>query len=173
MATFANAVPIPFAGGVQYATAVVMPAAEADLYNGVGGDPIQVPWGQGISAAVEFTALGAVSSQTSYVVMQTDFGDGIWFDIAWCVWTGTQGTANFLLSGGIAGNAALTQLGGSRAAGAAPAANGSSLCVLGNRIRFVGKASVTGGSLSSSSSAAPGVVGEVAASIKYNILGLR
>jgi hypothetical protein len=94
-------------------------------------------------------------------------GDGVWVDMNWVFWSGTQGTAIFVMSNGIAGANSFQQ---SRGAGAVPTpqANGSNQMVLGGRIRFVGKTIMTGGS-----SGAPGVPAQVTATIRYRLLGMR
>ena len=131
--------------------------------------PTPVPglYGQAILASVELSIQGSVNSNTAYVVLQTDVGDGIWYDVAWCSWNGTTGQVNFALCGGAFTCNSFQQ----RASGTAPAGNNANQISLGGRIRFVGKASVTGSS--SSSSSGPGVTPAVLCTIRYKIMGLR
>jgi hypothetical protein len=99
--------------------------------------------------------------------MQTRLSDGTWVDVAWCTWTGIVGSATFVLAGGFAGAISFQQ----RAAGVAPSpANGSNQFPLGGQVRFVGKSSVTGSS--SSSSAGPGVVAGVLATVTFKLVGI-
>ena len=165
--------------GRTYCSSVLLPAAEGDLYNqGTNNakpeDPIIVLYHEAILAVVTMTAQGPISSDTAYVVMQTDLGDGNWVDVAWCTWTGTTGSAVFVLSGGVSGANSYQN---SRPTGTAPTPlQGSNQIPLGGRIRFVGKASVTTGSSSSSarsSSSSSGTVTGILATILYKQLGLR
>lgn len=177
--TFANATPGATTDGITYSSAAALPAAEGDLWNGVRFDPIPVPYEAAIVASVELSVVGNPANNSAYVILQTDLGDGVWYDLAWCVWTGTTGSANFLLSAGVGGANSFQQ---SRAVGTAPAGNGSNQCPLGARVRFVGKATLTAGSStpgtfdsSSSSSGAgtPAAVPTVTATIKYKLTPLR
>lgn len=148
--------------GVPYSSAFVVPATNADndLFNGQGADPAIVGATEACLAVVALTIAGGPATNSTYVVLQTDMGDGTWVDCAWCVTTSTSnGTLTFCLSAGVAGANAFQQ---SRAAGTAPGSSGSNQVPLGARIRFVGKAALTGG-------AAPSVT----ATIKYKLLGLR
>lgn len=171
MPTYANITAPSRADGIAYATAVPLTSTEADLYNGQTlpntGDPVPVLFGQAIQAVVQLSVAGAPASNSTYVVMQTDLGDGVWVDVAWCFWNGTQGSATFVLSGGVAGNNAFQQ---SRQAGAVPTpqANGSNAMVLGGRIRFVGRTALSGGS-----SYSVGGFAGVLATIRYKLLALR
>lgn len=153
--------------GVTYANSVPLTANEADLFGGVGAqalDPVPTIWGQTVLAIVQLKVSGSIATDSAYVVMQTDNGDGVWIDVAWIVSTLTVGAQTFVLCGGNLGSAnnAFQQ---SRAAGTAPGSNGSNAMPLGGRIRFVGKATTTGGS----SSAAPGVAPGVQATITYRV----
>lgn len=170
MATFANITPTAKTDGIVYANAVNLTSTEADLYNGSaldGQDPVQVTYGQAIQAVVTLTPTGGLTAQNSYVVMQTDLGDGTWIDVAWCVYTNRLIVGTFVLSGGVAGANAVQQ---SRAADSfpTPQALGSNQITLGGRIRFVGKCVISGGS-----SAAAGAFTGVTCSIRYRLLGLR
>jgi hypothetical protein len=163
----ANIIPTAQFDGIDYSVSVPLTSNEADLFGGVGAqgvDPVPVLWGQVILAIVQLKISGSIATDSCYIVMQTDFGDGIWIDVAWIVSTLTTGTQTFVLCGGNNGaaNNAFQQ---TRAAGTAPGSNGSNAMPLGGRIRFVGKATTTGGS----SSAAPGVAPGVQASISYKL----
>lgn len=153
--------------GITYATSVPLTATEADLYNGVAGDPISVVYGQAIVAVVTLTPSGGPTSLNCYIAMQTDMGDGVWVDVAWCVYTNTQASATFVLAGGVAGANSVQQ---SRQANAfpTPQANGSNQIPIGGRVRFVGKSILVAGS-----SVAAGQVANISATIKYKLLGLK
>ncbi len=171
MPNYANIQTPSRSDGITYAASVPLTSTEADLYNAGATnenlDPIPVLYGQAIQAVVTLVPQGGPVSLNAYVVMQTDLGDGVWIDVAWCVSTERQAQSVFLLAGGIAGNNAFQQ---SRQPGQFPVAqsSGSNAMALGGRIRFVGK-SILGGQ----SSAAPGNPWQVAVSIKYKILGLN
>ncbi len=171
MPTFANITPIAKPDGIVYASSVPLISTEADLYNGTaidGQDPVQVAYGQAIVAVVQLVPNGIIVGNSTYVVMQTDLGDGVWIDVAWCFFNGTQAPATFVLCGGGVGsiNNAFQQ---SRNSGSVPSpqANGSNAMPLGGRVRFVGKTVMTGGS-----SAAPGVTTQIVATVTYKLLGL-
>ncbi len=171
---YANVFPVARVGGVIYANQTVMPAAEGDLITPANAglanvDPFPVDFNSSILAVVEFSTAGNIINNTSYVVMQTDLGDGTWIDLAWCTWTGTGATAVFgLAAGAFAGNAFQQ----SRSVGTAPTpANGSVQCPLGGRIRFVGKATVN--TSPGSSSLGPAANNEVIVTILYKLVGLR
>ena len=154
--------------GINYATSVPLTATEADVYNGVGGDPVQIVYGQAVLAIVKLVPRGNPISVNSYVVMQTDLNsDGTWFDVAWCVHTNKNVTGVYALSGGVAGANSVTQ---ARQAGSfpTPQANGSNQIPLGGRVRFVGKADIVGGS-----SLSPGIVSGIDVSVTYKLLGLK
>lgn len=172
MSAFANAVAPPQTDGAKYTTDLVMPALEGDLFNQAlpRVSPIPVLYGQAIVATIELSVTGSPSAQTTYVVLQTDLGDGVWYDLAWCLWLGTSGSKNFLLAAGMDGANAVQQ---TRDAGTAPASSDSVQVPLGGRIRFVGKSSISSGSGDSSSSSSAGDVQQVTCSIRYKILGLR
>ncbi len=169
--TFASAIAGATTDGLPYATAKTVPAAEASLFNQtVPGlfDPIPVPYEAAVVASIELSVTGGPASNASYVVLQTDLGDGVWYDLAWCIWTGTTGSANFLLSAGVGGANVFQQ---TRAVGTSPSSSSSNQCPLGARIRFVGKATLGAGG--SSSSGSPGAAPIVAATIKYKLTPLR
>ncbi len=165
----ANIFPAPSNDGVTYASSKVMPALEGDLFNGpdVNQDPLSVVYQEACVASVNFAVTGGPSSNSTYVVMQTRLADGTWFDVAWCLWTGTQGQASFWLSSGVAGANAFQQ---SRAVGTAPSSSGSNQCCLGGQVRFVGKSTL---GASSSSSSSPGQPLQVTVTITAKLLGLR
>ena len=197
VATYANVSPAPLKDGSPYCRGVVIPAAEGDLYNvspphPMGAPPICEPYGQCVIASVELSTTALVTSETSYVILQGDQGDGVWFDLAWLNWSG-KGQANFLLFAGNYTSGAVQQ---TRPAGTAPSPSlGSIQCPLTGRFRFVGKATVNagvaGGASSSSSSArassssarassssgrasvGPAPVAAVLATIIFKVLGLR
>lgn len=143
--TFANASLTPTTDGIAYATAKALTGTEVDLANVTALDeptPVPLPYQAAVAADVVFTVTGTPDATSAYVVMQTDLGDGVWFDVAWALATATSGTASYLLSAGVAGSNAFQQ---SRASGTAPSSSGSNQCVLGARIRFVGKVTFTNG----------------------------
>lgn len=162
----ANIVPTALIDGIAYATGVALTSTEAVL-----GDSVQVPSvipiieGQTIVAVVNLSINGLVVANNTYVVLQTDLGDGTWIDVAWLVWTGGQGSATFVLCGGGLGamNNAFQQ---SRQSGSSPTpqANGSNAVPLGGRVRFVGKSMFTGGS-----SSVAGETTSVSATITYRL----
>lgn len=165
--TYANILPVQEVDGLAYASATPVTSTEADLFNQSQPNP-GLPFQQAVFAVVQLTASGNPASQTTYVVMQTDLGDGVWIDLAWCVATHTSGTQTFALSAGAFVGNALQQ---SRALGTAPASSGSNQLPLGGRIRFTGKTAIGGSSSSSLSSGQTGP--QVTATIKYRALGLR
>lgn len=163
---FANATPTAITDGIPYATAVPLTATEASLGDALKcPDPIPVAEGQGIVAVVRLSLNGHVVANHVFVAMQTDLGDGTWIDVAWCVWFGGDGSATFVLCGGSNGamNNAFQQ---SRQAGAMPTsqANGSNAVPLGGRVRFVGFATMAGGS-----SSLAGTPTQVSATITYRV----
>lgn len=159
-----NIVPTALIDGVVYASATPLTSTEASLNSGTTPDPIPVIEGQEIVAVVKLTVAGIVVTNSTYIVMQTDLGDGTWIDVAWLFTTIKQGTATFVLCGGGRGqmNNAFQQ---SRDSGQPPTpqANGSVAVSLGGRVRFVGKTVVSGGS------ALSGVTTIVAATITYKL----
>ena len=103
--------------------------------------------------------------------MQCDLFDGTYIDMCWCFWTGVQGSATFVMSNGIAGANVFQQ---TRNSGQVPVTSlgvqgsGSNQLTLGGRIRFVGKAAMTGGS-----SNVAGTSTSITATIKYRLQPLR
>ena len=170
MPVFANIKPTAQTDGILYANATPLTAQEADLWNTLIDDPVPVLYNQSVEAIVLLAVVsGPLLSNTSYVIMQTDNGDGVWVDVAGIIWKGITASAIFSLSGGAFSGNAIQQ---TRNAGIAPAANFSNQIPLGGRIRFVGSAAISTSSSSSSSSpvvAPPGVT----ATIRYKFLGLR
>ena len=166
MPTTANIIPLAEVDGIIYAAAVPVTPTEAAL-----GDALVTPAlipivaGQTIVAVVSLAVSGIITGNNTYIFLQTDLGDGTWIDVAWCRFTGGQGTATFVLCGGGLGamNNAFQQ---SRQASAAPAtqANGSNAVPLGGRCRFAGFANLSGGS-----SAVPGLSSQVTATITYRL----
>ncbi len=140
-APFANASPLAMTDGVRYATASALTASEADIANLVQPpqvDPLGLISNQVAEAIVTFSAVGVITTNTSYVVMQTDLGDGHWIDVAWCQWAGITGTATFSLSAGEALANAFQQ---TRVSGDVPdTVTTFQDCPLGGRLRLVGAA---------------------------------
>jgi hypothetical protein len=172
MTTFANVNPGPSTDGLKYCSNAVIPAVESGLADSTlqGYDPIPVPYEVAVVATVELSAGANIGSNSTYIVLQTDVGSGQWYDLAWILWTGTGGQANFLLSAGVGGANVITQ----RTVGTAPAGSGSNQAPLGSRIRFVGKSTITGVASSSSAVSSPGnVPSHVTATIRYKLVGLR
>lgn len=168
MATTANITPLAQTDGIVYTTAVPLTPTEAVLGDALA-TPVLIPttYGEAILATIVLSTNGLIVANSTYVVMQVDMGDGVWIDINWCVWTGNQGTATFVMSNGIAGANTFQQ---SRQSGAVPTpqASGSNQLALGGRIRFVGKTVMTGGSSSVASTPTT-----VTATIKYRLQTLR
>ncbi len=159
--------------GVTYASSALMPGAEGDLYNGTGIDqsPPAVLYGLAVQASVQFTFQGNVGSDSAYVVMQTGFGDGNWFDVAWCNTSVISGTPLYYLASGRYGPNVFQQ---SRTVGTAPGpANSYNTTGVLGQIRFVGKATVGFLTSSSSLSAVPGVIPGVYVTIRYKLEGHR
>lgn len=170
MATPVNITPQAGTDGLLYSNAVPLTSNEADLFGGVGAvqpGPIPTTYGEAIIAVIQLSINGHIVANSTYIVMQMDMGDGIWIDMNWCVWSGSDGGATFVFSNGIAGANTIQQ---SRQSGGVPnpQANGSNQLALGGRIRFVGKATAAGGS-----SSLAGVGTTVSATIRYKILPLR
>lgn len=170
MTTTANIVPTAPTDGIPYCTTVPLTPQEADLGDGkLAPQPIPVEYGQAIVAVVQLSLNGHVVGNTSYVVMQTDCGDGVWVDVAWCMYTGSDAPATFVLCGGGVGsiNNAFQQ---SRQPGQPPTPQtaGSNVVPLAGRVRFVGASKFVGGS-----SSLAGLATAVLATIRYKLLGLR
>lgn len=161
----ANVVPAAPIDGVTYASAVALTSSEATL-----GDATQVPTeipvveGQAILATIQLSINGIITSNNMYVVLQMDMGDGVWVDINWLVFTGNQGSTVFTFSNGVAGANTFQQ---TRQSGAFPASSSSNQTMLAGRLRFRGKAVMTGGS---------GTVGgnpAITVTIKYKLMNPR
>lgn len=168
MPTFGS-IDIVQTGGTLYSDAALVQAVEGDLFSGgVPPDPIIAKWDECIVAKVNLSISGGNATNTTYIVLQGDFGDGQYVDLAWIVWTGTTGVATFLLC---AGEQKANAFQFSRAPGTAPGSSGSNSCPLPSRLRFVGKSSTTGAG--NSSSAAPGQQTVVRATIRYRLQNLR
>ena len=170
MATYSNILPTAMSDGLAYATAVPITTTEADLGDALlTPDPIQVEFGQIIVAVVQLTVNGFIVANNTFVFMQTDLGDGVWVDVAWCFFNSTQAPGTFVLCGGGLGsqNNVFQQ---SRNSSSAPAtqANGSNAVPIGGRVRFTGFCKMAGGSPS-----APGVTTSVKATIKYKLMAPR
>ncbi len=165
--TTANITPTAPTDGVLYASAVPLTSTEAVL-----GDALVVPaiipttYGQAIVAIVQLSINGFITGNNTYVVLQLDLnGDGVWVDLNWLVWTGTQAPATFVFSNGIAGANSFQQ---SRGVGQVPnpQVSGANQLTLGGRLRFIGKTTMAGGS-----SSAPGVSTVVSTTITYKLMG--
>lgn len=166
MTTFANIVPAGSTDGIPYCTNVPLTTTEAELGDGLKSPaPFGVEYGDVIAATVQLSINGYIVSQQSYVVMQTDMGDGVWIDLAWTSWTGNQGTVIALLGGsGIRAINSFTIQ--TRQPGQFPSPPGASGGIgsgpMGGRVRFVGQAIALGGS-----SSLAGTAANVLATIKY------
>lgn len=167
--SLANIVPTTLTDGIPYATAVPLTSTEADLNGGtnVPTSPIPVEYGQVIVAVLQLSINGLIVGNNTYVVMQTDMGDGVWVDVAWIAWTGSQGSATFVICGGGFTSATFQQTRNTNSP-PSPQANGNSGIPIGGRLRFVGKSSFVGGSSSLS-----GVTTQVFATIKYKLFTPR
>lgn len=165
MAT-ANIVPTAPTEGTIYATSVPLTMQEAAL-----GDALICPAiipvveGQTIVAVVKLTTNGHITGSNAFVFLQTDLGDGVWVDVAWCNSRLTDGTATFVLCGGGIG-AMNNAFGPLRKEGSAPAtqANGSNSVPLGGRCRFTGFGLSVGGS-----SSVAGTFAAIQATITYKL----
>jgi hypothetical protein len=147
MASYANILAAASVDATYYANALTMVAtvADNDLSSGVTPDPIPVLYYQAILADITFTITGGPATTSIYVVLQGDMGDSNWMDLAWVVTTATTASQVFFLSAGGQGdinNALPIQ---TRTAGTAPASNSSIAIPLPARMRFVGRATFTGG----------------------------
>lgn len=173
MVQFANITPAAETNGIPYATGTVLTSLETDLYNQLNpapplAAPVCLTFQQALVASVAFT-INSATPQT-YVVLQTDTGDGNWIDVAWCVTALTSGSLLYCLSAGIAGANAILQ---SRKGGTAPAANGSNQLPLGARFRFVGATGVFSSQVASSLASGTSGVPGVTVNIRYKLLPLR
>jgi hypothetical protein len=161
--TAANVAVTPAVDGYPYAQNVALPALEGDI-----GAPLPTPYHRGAVVTIDLACQGAIPSQTTYLVVQTDNGSGQWVDLGAVVFTQTIGKQTYLLSVGFDQNALLVQ---TRQAGQVPT-QGVSGAALGGRIRVVAKTSI--GSSSSSSSAGPGQPPPaVMAAVSICLKGLR
>ena len=159
--------------GVVYASNYLLPAAEADLSSILYPEQTPPPtlYGCAVQASVQFSFAGNVSSNSAYVVLQTGWGDGTWFDVAWCNISVITGTPLYYLASGRYGPNVFLQ---NRAVGTAPGpANSYNNTGILGQIRFVGKASVGFATSSSSMSPIPGVVPGVYVTVKYKLDGRR
>lgn len=165
-----NIVPLALTDGIVYGTAVPMTTTEAAL-----GDALLTPAlipvveGQTIVAVVQLSANGHITGSNAFVFLQTDLGDGLWVDVAWCRTGLTDGSATFVLCGGGIG-AMNNAFGPLRNPGSAPAtqANGSNAVPLGGRCRFTGFGTSSGGS-----SSVAGTVASLRATITYKLQNPR
>lgn len=142
-----NITPTAPTDGIVYADAVPLTITEAAL--GDGGEVasiIPIAEGQTIVAVVRLAVQGFITGNSTFVFLQTDVGNGIWIDVAWCFFNSVQAPGTFVLCGGGLGamNNAFQQ---SRNSNSAPAtqANGSNAVPLGGRVRFTGFSRHTGG----------------------------
>jgi len=167
MSTFPNTIPPPQSDGMPYCDAAVLPASEADLFNEPAPfrTPIPILYAQAIMAVVKLTASGTISTNSSYVVLQTALEDETWVDVAWCVTTFTSGIVTFVLSAGMLGANAAVQ--NSRVKGTAPGSTGTAAIQLGGRIRLVGQSTIS--PTPTGSSGGP----QVTADIRFREIGLR
>ncbi len=144
--------PTQFSGLVYASGTGLLPAAEGDLSTipSIKQSPIPVQRTSNATAVVQFTRRGNFASASGYTVMQTDCGDGVWIDIAWCTFTSIAPAATlvFLLASSQFGPNAFQQ---TRASGTAPSSTGSNEMGLLGRVRFVGKVTILGTSSSSMS----------------------
>lgn len=164
---WANSTPNYPTDGTVYANQMVMPGAEGVLYNGVAGSPLSVTAEDCLVASVTLTIPVTLASNVSYVVLQGDLGNDVWFDIAGIRTTAVAaGSSNFLIAAGAPVANAFEQ---TRASNTAPAGHFQNQCPLPGRVRFVGKATITGGAGSSSSGA--GI--RVLCTIRVKLQGLR
>lgn len=166
-----NIEPQALLDGLLYADAVPLTSTEAALFGGSGAQGlsmIPVTYGQAILVIGTLSLNGIATGNSTFVVLQTDLGDGTWVDVAWFFWDKAQGSATFVLCGGGVGsvNNAFQQ---SRSSGQVPQPqqSGSNALPLGGRVRIVGKTVMTSGS-----SSAPGVATVVTASVRYKVLSL-
>jgi hypothetical protein len=172
----------PKTDGIAYCQATPLTSQEVDLFSmpTPALDLVPVLYNQAFLAVVQLALSQVVAQNTSYVVAQSDLGDGAWVDLAWCLWTALSGSATFTLTGGSSGDNAFQQ---SRLPGQAPGFTGSNRCMLGGRLRFVGAATLAASLAASSSAAAlqassssptgAPVFPQCQASIHYRVLGLR
>ena len=173
MTTSANIVPTPETDGIAYCTNVPITFTEADLGDGVNcSHPIPIAVGDQLMAVVQLSINGYITGNNTYVVMQTDMGDGVWIDLSWIVWNGNQGSVTYSMFTPFA-TGAPTPSQQTRAIGASPGAASSGKQIGSGpfgRIRFTGQSFPFVGGSSSSPGAGPTLV---SATIKYKILAQR
>lgn len=161
-----NITPLAPSDGIVYCTSVPITPPEAALGDNVQVESIvPVSSGQTIVALVKLTVNGSIVGNNTFVFLQTDLGNGVWVDVAWCNTRISVGTVYFVLCGGGLG-AMNNAFGPLRNHGSAPAtqANGSNAVPLGGRIRFTGFSNLVGGS-----SSLAGTIPLVQATITYHI----
>lgn len=163
----------PQTNGVLYCANFPLPPQEIDLLAAAGLNPAgegQVNPGQGVVfryetglAATVFFSVIAPAGGNSWVCLQADSGDGYWFDLAGCVFTGKAvgATGQFLLPLGPYGTPAVLQQ--TRLLGQQPAASFFNPFPAPGRFRFTGQ----GGQGGSGSGAA------VLVTIRYRPVPLR
>lgn len=164
--TTANIIPTAMTDGVVYCTSVPLVAEEAQLGDAsVTPAIIPIIEGQTIVAVVKIDANGHITGSNAFVFLQTDLGDGVWVDVAWCNTRMTDGSATFVLCGGGLG-AMNNAFGPIRKHNSAPAtqANGSNAMPLGGRARFTGFGLSEGGS-----SSLAGTLPSLRATITYKV----
>lgn len=170
MPTFGS-IDITQTGGILYADSVIVPAVEGVVWGGSAGtlpNPIIARYDESIVAEIILSISGGIGANSTYIILKGDFGSEVWVDLAGILWTGTTGTAVFVLCAGELKANAFQQ---TRAIGSAPSVNFSNACPLPSRLQFVGKAALTGAG--NSSSAAPGQQSIVRATIRYRLQSLR
>lgn len=147
---YANIVPTPLVDGIVYCANTPVTPTEAAL-----GDATQIPVvvpvadGQTVVALVSLAVNGQLTGNNTYVFLQTDLGNDVWVDVAWCRTTIGNGTVRFVLCGGGLG-AMNNAFGPLRNSSSAPSTqgSGSNAVPLGGRIRFTGFSVLVGGSSS-------------------------
>lgn len=166
----ANINPTALTGGILYSDSVPITPPEAVLGDGlISPALIPVVEGQTVVAVVQLSVNGHITGNNTFVFLQTDLGDGVWVDVAWCNTRITDGSATFVLCGGGVG-AMNNAFGPLRLSGSAPTSqeNGSNAVPLGGRVRFTGFSNLTGGS-----SSVAGTVPLVNATIRYKLQNPR
>jgi|SRR5580692_1288523 hypothetical protein len=162
--TFANIStnsPNPVTDGIQYSNAKLLPASEADIYNGQAPqDPvgINVQNALYLFSSIKLVVAGSPGSGTAWVAVQTALADGIWYDLAWLELAAAVGNGTFSYAFG-SNSTAITNWTLSRALNSDPGATGVNGVPLGALLRFTGKNGFNQGT--------------VAASIYYKLQGLR
>jgi hypothetical protein len=176
MVQYAGTTVPPATAGIPYCTAAPLPSAERDLYSAApvrAGFATAIAPHQEVQAVVEFTAVGPLLSNASWVVMQGSVDGLTWLDLAWCSFTATSGTATYFLNtadprSGKTANA-VQQV---RAAGQPPLPlAGSNAVAVPDLVRFVGQAAVAASSYSSSSGGPGQPPAGVTVTIRYSCPG--